>query len=60
MTFEEWLAYGMENNYCSAQFCHTHDSGPMHESEERAWGAFDDPCFFVVRLGSYDDWNIDV
>lgn len=58
LTFEQWLEYGKRQGYCSDQFCNTHDGMPMHESEELAWEDGNDPCAHVVRLGSYDDWDI--
>ena len=58
MSFDEWLQFGIENNYCSDQFCSTHDGFPLHESEEKVWEEGGDPCAHVVRLGSYEDWDI--
>jgi hypothetical protein len=58
LTFEQWLAYGARKGYCTKQFCDTHDGPPMHESEELAWENGSDPCMHMVRLGSYDDWDI--
>jgi hypothetical protein len=58
LNFEEWIAYGLDHGYCSEQFCSTHDGYPMHETEEKAWDEGFDPCLHVVRLGSYEDWNI--
>ena len=58
MTFDEWLQFGIDNGFCTDQYCSTHDSGPMHESEEQAWENGWDPCHHVVRLGSYEDWNV--
>jgi hypothetical protein len=57
MTFDEWLRYGIENGFCSDQFCNTHDGAPMHESEERLWDEGYDPCMHVVRLGTPEDWD---
>jgi hypothetical protein len=58
MTFDEWLKYGVDNKFCTEQFCDTHDGGPMHETEMEAWDRGDDPCKHVVRLGSYENWEI--
>lgn len=57
LKFDEWLQYGIDNGYCTQQFCNTHDGGPMHETEAIAWDEGDDPCQHVVRLGTYDDWE---
>ena len=58
MSFEEWLQYGIDNHYCSNQFCSTHDVAPMHETEEDEWEDGGDPCQHVVRLGSIEDWVV--
>ena len=57
MTFDEWLEFGINNKYCSREYCSTHDSGPMVETEELAWEDGFDPCMHVVRLGSEKDWG---
>lgn len=56
MDFDEWLKYGVDNGYCTEQFCNTHDGMPMSESEEQAWEDGNDPCMHVVRLGTEEDW----
>ena len=58
MTFDEWLRYGIENKFCTEQFCNTHDGGPMHPSEEKAWEEGYDFCVHMVRLGNLEDWDI--
>ena len=58
LTFQQWLQYGVRNNYCSEQFCDTHDGPPMHESEELAREEGEDPCMHMVRLGQPSDWDI--
>jgi len=58
MTFDEWLKYGVDNKFCTEQFCDTHDGGPLHQTEFEAWDRGDDPCKHVVRLGSYENWEI--
>ena len=58
MTFDEWLTYGVENQFCTEQFCNTHDGGPMHPSEAKAWEVGGDPCAHMVRLGSLEDWDV--
>ena len=56
--FERWLREGMVNGYCTEQYCSSHETGPMHESEWEALEAGIDPCNHVVRLGSYEDWDV--
>ena len=58
LDYSDWLRYGIERGYCTHVFCNTHDGYPMHESEEEAWDEGYDPCAFMVRLGTSDDWDI--
>jgi len=57
MTFGEWLDYGVQNGYCTEQFCATHDGGPMSEREVKEWEEGGDPCNHVVRIGTEEDWG---
>ena len=57
MTFDEWLKYGIDKNYCTEQFCNVHSGAPMSTEEEDAWERGFDPCAHVVRLGTEKDWN---
>jgi hypothetical protein len=59
MSFDEWLQYGIDNDYCSPQFCNTHDGGPMLEAEHDIWDKGLDPCVHMVRLGCPQDWQLD-
>ncbi len=59
MTFEEWLEYGIKNDYCSAQFCDIHNGGPMTDSEVELFEKNADPCLMMVRLGCPQDWDLD-
>jgi hypothetical protein len=58
VTFDEWLTYGVENKFCTEQFCETHDGYPMHPSEAKAWEEGYDFCVHMVRLGSLEDWDV--
>lgn len=49
MTFDEWLAYGMENNYCGPPVCLTHDGEPLTEEEMDEFADGGDPCLHVIR-----------
>ena len=57
MDFDQWLKYGIDNNFCTNQFCNTHDGYPMSETEETQWEDGGDPCAHMVRLGSIEDWE---
>jgi len=56
MDFDQWLKYGIDNGFCTDQFCNTHDGFPMSEAEELEWEEGGDPCTHMVRLGSIEDW----
>ena len=57
MTFDEWLQHGIANNFCSEQFCNTHDVPPLTDKEFKLWYSSDDVCCHMVRLGSPIDWD---
>lgn len=59
MDFEEWLAYGVANGFCSEQFCETHAGLPLSPTELELWDEGQDPCCHVVRLGTETDWESD-
>lgn len=59
LTFQQWIEYGIENEFCSNIFCNTHDGIPMAETE---WVIFDegqDPCQHAVRIGNEAEWESD-
>jgi hypothetical protein len=58
MNYDEWLAFGIENGFCTPPVCQVHDSVPMHETEIRAWDEGSDPCQVVVRLGTLSEWEL--
>lgn len=57
MTFEEWLAYGVANGYCSEQVCDTHAGYPVVDLEHQLFEDGIDPCIHVVRLGTQEQWE---
>ena len=60
MTFDEWLQVGVDSGFCSGQFCETHDGHPMHDTEVTAWAEGNNFCVQMVRLGTPNDWTLDV
>ncbi len=50
MTFDEWIQIGVDNKWCGAPVCSSHDGIPMSEAEEQMWEEGSDPCHHVVRL----------
>jgi len=50
MTEEEWIKLGIENGWCSAPTCATHDGVPSTDEEADEWEAGYDPCQHVLRL----------
>ena len=56
VTFDEWLAQGIEKGFCTESFCSTHDVAPMTQTEADEFDEGGDPCVHVVRLGDTSDW----
>lgn len=56
MSFEEWLAYGREQNWCGPAVCSTHDGTPTSVEEEDEFEDGFDPCLHVLRL--YPDTEV--
>jgi hypothetical protein len=52
MNIQEWIAYGIEQRFCSAVVCATHDGLPWTQQEEDDFnaGVLDDPCVYGVRI----------
>ena len=53
LTFDEWMAYGIEKGWCGPPVCYTHDGLPMSEHEMQGFDDGEDPCMHVVRM--YED-----
>lgn len=49
MTYDEWLRYGLDNGYCGAPVCITHDGYPTTEEEDDLYADGDDVCLFLMR-----------
>jgi hypothetical protein len=52
MEFNDWLKIGIDNNWCGAPVCETHDGLPMTQEEEEEFYDGGDPCVHVIRLYS--------
>lgn len=50
MDFEEWLKIGIDNGWCGAPVCETHDGFPSSEQEDLAFLDGEDPCMHMIRL----------
>lgn len=50
MTYEEWLQYGIEKEWCSPVVCDTHEGIPVNEVELGNFDDGEDPCIFAVRI----------
>lgn len=53
MDFTEWITYGIQQGWCGAPVCYTHDGLPTTEAEDSEFDEGLDPCLHIVRL--YDD-----
>lgn len=60
VSFEEWLAFGIQSGYCTQQFCYTHDGIPLSDKESELWFEGEDPCLHLVRLGTEEEWDNNV
>jgi len=49
MDFQEWLQYGIDNNWCGPAVCYTHDGLPTSIAEDEEWEE-GDPCIHIARL----------
>lgn len=49
MTFDEWIQYGMDNDWCGPAVCFTHDGLPVSDAEADQLEDFD-ICLHVIRL----------
>ena len=49
MTFDQWLKFGMENDWVGPSVCYTHDAVPTTAQEDENWEE-DDPCVHILRL----------
>jgi len=59
LTFDEWLQYGLTQNWCGPAVCVTHDGLPMTETEEQEMYELD-PCIHAIRLYEDEDTKIKV
>lgn len=55
LTFDEWIQIGVDNKWCGAPVCSTHDGTPISEAEEAEWEEGADPCHHIVRLYESED-----
>ena len=53
MTFDEWLAVGVEQGWVSLPVCQTHEGSPMTNEEMELWED-SDPCIHILRIWSDD------
>jgi len=56
--FDDWLAYGVDNGFCSQQVCANHAGIPLSDDEMDIENP--DFCIHVVRLGNEDDWQREI
>jgi hypothetical protein len=49
MMFDEWLQYGLDQNWCGPSVCYTHDGVPTTGEEEDLMYE-EDPCIHIIRL----------
>lgn len=52
LTYNQWIAIGIEQGWCGPAVCYTHDGLPLTIDEEEDFEERD-PCIHIVRL--YED-----
>lgn len=55
LTLEQWVAYGIQEGYCTDIVCDTHNGTEMTPEEEYEFEEGFDPCIPVVRIWFDDD-----
>jgi hypothetical protein len=50
MTFEEWLQYGIDHEFCGNPHCFSHDTPEMTSDEVEIWEEDGEVCLQMVRL----------
>lgn len=50
MSFDEWIAKGIENKWCTPIHCATHYGNALTVEEENEWDEGGDPCLYVTRM----------
>ena len=50
MSFDEWIAYGINQSWCGPPVCYTHDGLPMTDAEGDGLYDGEEPCLHVVRM----------
>ena len=53
LTFNAWIALGIEKGWCGPPVCYTHDGLPMSGQEDEGFAEGQDPCMHIVRM--YED-----
>ena len=52
LTYNQWIAIGIEQGWCGPAVCYTHDGLPTTADEDDEFQEAD-PCIYIVRL--YED-----
>jgi len=60
LTYNQWIAIGIEQGWCGPAVCYTHDGLPMTVPEEEEWDEGQDPCIHIVRLYDSNETRLGV
>ena len=55
LTLEQWIQYGIDNDYCTREYCDTHDGYPHEDRKliDELWQySSGDHCMTVVAIKS--------
>ena len=60
LTYNQWIAIGIEQGWCGPAVCYTHDGLPTTVPEEEDFEDGGDPCIHIVRLYSDNEVRLGV
>lgn len=60
LTYNQWIAIGIEQGWCGPAVCSTHDGIPMTLPEEEEFDEGHDPCVHIVRLYADNETRLGV
>lgn len=53
MTYNEWVAYGVNKRWVTLPVCDLHNGYPLTDKEQKDIDEGTDPCIYVMRI--WDD-----
>lgn len=61
LSFDEWMAIGIESGWCGPPVCYTHDFIPMSEDEfQEFYTDGNDICLHIVRMYESHEHKVEI